>query len=66
LKDIIKILEEAKKEIQESYDKATQQRQQTQTQLGNIATEMARLEGEHRRIEKLEKEFKTEPKSKSK
>ena len=60
MKDILKVLGEQKKEAASQYEKLTQQRQRTQAQLGNIATEMARLEGEHRKLEQLEKEFEVE------
>jgi len=63
LKDVIKILKEQKEQVKTDYEKLVQQRQQIQTQLGDIATEMARLEGEFRRIEQLEKDL-NEPKSK--
>ena len=65
MKNILKTLEADKEEIQTQFNQLAQRRQQLQEQLNLTVTEMARLEGEHRRIEKLLNDFKDEPQSKS-
>lgn len=65
MKDVLKTLNEKSEEVKGQYEKLAQQAQQTQAQLSNIAKEMARLEGEARRIDQLKTEFAEESESKS-
>jgi len=71
MKNIKKILEAQLKEVEEQFSQFEQRRQgiiqssqKLQTELNAILTEMARLQGEHRRITKLQTDFQDEPKEK--
>lgn len=65
LKNIVKTLEANKAEIAKQFEQLNQRRQNLQTTLVQISEELARLQGENRRIDKLLNDFQDEPKDKS-
>ena len=60
----MKTLNEDKAAIEQQFNELAQKRQQITTALTQIGEEMARLQGEYRRVEKLIVDFKDEPKPK--
>ena len=68
MKNILKTLQAQKEEVEQQFTQLDQRRQSSiqstqrlQAELNELTSEMARLQGEHRRILKLLEDFKDVP-----
>ncbi len=68
MKNVLKTLQSQKEEVELKFSQLEQRRQgiiqasqKLQAELNELLSEMARLQGEHRRITQLEKDFSDEP-----
>ena len=71
MKNVLKTLNTQKEEVELKFSQAEQRRQsiiqasqKLQTEMNELMSEMARLQGEHRRLTQLLDDFKDEPKNK--